>query len=220
MRGLAFSAPHPQWTKVRCSLRPRADPEVAAAAARARLAQRSSAQPRVPGLARGLFPRPHWSMGLHGDGRGPARGRAGRAGSWRSGGLCCSAAVFAAVAGVFTLTLPPSVPGGDSGKVLSGSSLCPSPVLHLLLTSSGQLAPSIHPPAPGFYVPDPTYGSIRITLISLVLKRPGLVSFSWRDWPTCPLPPGHFSATDFFLAIPFSPQVVLIACLLCSTSEE
>lgn len=55
-------------------------------------------------------------MGLHGDGGGPAAG----AGPWRSGGLCGSVAVFAAVAAVFTLTLPRSLPGGDSGKVLAG----------------------------------------------------------------------------------------------------
>ncbi|XP_019581340.2 protein O-mannosyl-transferase TMEM260 isoform X1 [Rhinolophus sinicus] len=60
-------------------------------------------------------------MGLHGDGRGPARGRAARVGSWRSGGLCGSVAVFAAVAGVFTLTLPPSVPGGDSGELITAA---------------------------------------------------------------------------------------------------
>ncbi|XP_019500557.1 PREDICTED: transmembrane protein 260 isoform X2 [Hipposideros armiger] len=60
-------------------------------------------------------------MGLHGDGRGPARGRAARVGSWRSGGLCGSVAVFAAVAGVFALTLPPSVPGGDSGELITAA---------------------------------------------------------------------------------------------------
>lgn len=55
-------------------------------------------------------------MGLHGDGGGPAS----RAGPWRSGGLPGSLAVFAAVAAVFTLTLPRSLPGGDSGKVFAG----------------------------------------------------------------------------------------------------
>lgn len=64
-------------------------------------------------------------MGLHGDSRGSAPGRAAEMGPRRSRGLCGGVAVFAAVAGVFTLTLPPSVPGGDSGKVLSGSSLLP-----------------------------------------------------------------------------------------------
>ncbi|CAK7316627.1 Transmembrane protein 260 [Vulpes lagopus] len=59
-------------------------------------------------------------MGLHGDGRGPAGGRAARVRPRRSGGLRGGLAVFAAVAAVFTLTLPPSVPGGDSGKVSQG----------------------------------------------------------------------------------------------------
>lgn len=55
-------------------------------------------------------------MGLHGDGGSPAAG----AGPWRSGALRGSVAVFASVAAVFTLTLPRSLPGGDSGKVLAG----------------------------------------------------------------------------------------------------
>lgn len=62
-------------------------------------------------------------MGLHGDGGGLAA----RAGPWRSGGLRGSVAVFAAVAAVFTLTLPRSLPGGDSGKVLAGRPLPPPP---------------------------------------------------------------------------------------------
>lgn len=68
-------------------------------------------------------------MGLHGDGGAPAA----RVGLRRSGGLRGSVAVFAAVAAVFTVTLPRSLPGGDSGKVLAGrappSSLSPSPGL-------------------------------------------------------------------------------------------
>ncbi|XP_075388500.1 protein O-mannosyl-transferase TMEM260 isoform X2 [Tenrec ecaudatus] len=55
-------------------------------------------------------------MGLHGDGGDPAQGRAARA------GLLGSVAVFAAVATVFTLTLPPSVPGGDSGELITAAS--------------------------------------------------------------------------------------------------
>ncbi|XP_062946846.1 protein O-mannosyl-transferase TMEM260 isoform X2 [Cynocephalus volans] len=60
-------------------------------------------------------------MGLHGDGRGQARGRVARAGPRRSGGLRGGVAVFAAVAAVFTLTLPPSVPGGDSGELITAA---------------------------------------------------------------------------------------------------
>ncbi|XP_026336100.1 transmembrane protein 260 isoform X3 [Ursus maritimus] len=60
-------------------------------------------------------------MGLHGDGRGPAGGRAARVGPRRSGGLRGGVAVFAAVAAVFTLTLPPSVPGGDSGELITAA---------------------------------------------------------------------------------------------------
>nr|XP_058915481.1 transmembrane protein 260 isoform X3 [Kogia breviceps] len=60
-------------------------------------------------------------MGLHGDGGGPAGGRAARAGPRRSGGLRGGVAVFAAVAAVFTLTLPPSVPGGDSGELITAA---------------------------------------------------------------------------------------------------
>ncbi|XP_057586482.1 transmembrane protein 260 isoform X3 [Hippopotamus amphibius kiboko] len=60
-------------------------------------------------------------MGLHGDGGGPAGGRAARAGPRRSQGLCGGVAVFAAVAAVFTLTLPPSVPGGDSGELITAA---------------------------------------------------------------------------------------------------
>lgn len=65
-------------------------------------------------------------MGLHGDSGGPAA----RAGLWRSGGLRGSVAVFAAVAAMFTLTLPRSLPGGDSGKVLAGRPL-PAPCLRV-----------------------------------------------------------------------------------------
>ncbi|XP_026967148.1 protein O-mannosyl-transferase TMEM260 isoform X2 [Sagmatias obliquidens] len=60
-------------------------------------------------------------MGLHGDGGGPAGGWAARAGPRRSGGLRGGVAVFAAVAAVFTLTLPPSVPGGDSGELITAA---------------------------------------------------------------------------------------------------
>ncbi|TKC34301.1 hypothetical protein EI555_016187, partial [Monodon monoceros] len=62
-----------------------------------------------------------WPMGLHGDGGGPAGGLAARAGPRRSGGLRGGVAVFAAVAAVFTLTLPPSVPGGDSGELITAA---------------------------------------------------------------------------------------------------
>ncbi|XP_031309630.1 protein O-mannosyl-transferase TMEM260 isoform X2 [Camelus dromedarius] len=60
-------------------------------------------------------------MGLHGDGGGPARRQAARVGPRRSGGLRGGVAVFAAVAAVFTLTLPPSVPGGDSGELITAA---------------------------------------------------------------------------------------------------
>ncbi|KAM7158077.1 protein O-mannosyl-transferase TMEM260 isoform 2-T3 [Molossus nigricans] len=60
-------------------------------------------------------------MGLHSDGRGPAPGRAARVGPRSSGGLCGGVAVFVAVAAVFTLTLPPSVPGGDSGELITAA---------------------------------------------------------------------------------------------------
>ncbi|XP_055291591.1 transmembrane protein 260 isoform X2 [Moschus berezovskii] len=49
------------------------------------------------------------------------RGRAARAGARRAGGLRGGVAVFAAVAAVFTLTLPPSVPGGDSGELITAA---------------------------------------------------------------------------------------------------
>ncbi|XP_077906079.1 protein O-mannosyl-transferase TMEM260 isoform X4 [Ictidomys tridecemlineatus] len=58
-------------------------------------------------------------MGLHGDGRGG--GRAAGAGLRRSGGLGGGVTVFAAVASVFTLTLPASVPGGDSGELITAA---------------------------------------------------------------------------------------------------
>ncbi|XP_004699040.3 transmembrane protein 260 [Echinops telfairi] len=61
-------------------------------------------------------------MGLHGDGGDPAPGRAARAGPRHSRGLLGSVAVFAVVATVFTLTLPPSVPGGDSGELITAAS--------------------------------------------------------------------------------------------------
>ncbi|KAM4854009.1 protein O-mannosyl-transferase TMEM260 [Thomomys bottae] len=60
-------------------------------------------------------------MGLGGDGRARTRGAAGRAGPRRSGGLRGGVAVFAAVAAAFTLTLPPSVPGGDSGELITAA---------------------------------------------------------------------------------------------------
>ncbi|XP_045422575.1 transmembrane protein 260 isoform X2 [Lemur catta] len=60
-------------------------------------------------------------MSPHGDGRGQAQGRAAREGPRRSGGLRGGVAVFAAVAAVFTLTLPPSVPGGDSGELITAA---------------------------------------------------------------------------------------------------
>uniref|UniRef100_A0A2K6FK51 Transmembrane protein 260 n=1 Tax=Propithecus coquereli TaxID=379532 RepID=A0A2K6FK51_PROCO len=60
-------------------------------------------------------------MSPHGDGRGQAQGRAARVGPRRSGGLRGGVAVFAAVAAVFTLTLPPSVPGGDSGELITAA---------------------------------------------------------------------------------------------------
>lgn len=56
-------------------------------------------------------------MGLHGDGGSPAAG----AGPWRSGALRGSVAVFASVAAVFTLTLPRSLPGGDSGELITAA---------------------------------------------------------------------------------------------------
>ncbi|KAM7321640.1 hypothetical protein ACRRTK_019732 [Alexandromys fortis] len=56
-------------------------------------------------------------MGLHGDGGAPAA----RAGPRRSGGLRGSVAVFAAVAAVFTVTLPCSLPGGDSGELITAA---------------------------------------------------------------------------------------------------
>ncbi|XP_042538479.1 transmembrane protein 260 isoform X2 [Dipodomys spectabilis] len=60
-------------------------------------------------------------MGLHGDGRARTRGPAARVGPRGSGGLRGGVAVFAAVAAVFTLTLPPSVPGGDSGELITAA---------------------------------------------------------------------------------------------------
>ncbi|XP_012867665.1 PREDICTED: transmembrane protein 260 [Dipodomys ordii] len=60
-------------------------------------------------------------MGLHGDGRARTRGSAARVGPRGSGGLRGGVAVFAAVAAVFTLTLPPSVPGGDSGELITAA---------------------------------------------------------------------------------------------------
>ncbi|XP_047623380.1 transmembrane protein 260 isoform X4 [Phacochoerus africanus] len=81
-------------------------------------------------------------MGLHGDGGGLAEGPAARVGPRRSRGLRGGVAVFAAVAAVFTLTLPPSVPGGDSGKVLSGSSLLPR--RWSALSSLGELITAAH----------------------------------------------------------------------------
>ncbi|XP_021508020.1 protein O-mannosyl-transferase TMEM260 isoform X1 [Meriones unguiculatus] len=56
-------------------------------------------------------------MGLHGDGAGLAA----RAGPWRAEGLGGSVAVFAAVAAVFALTLPRSLPGGDSGELITAA---------------------------------------------------------------------------------------------------
>lgn len=84
--------------------------------------------PGFPSRGRAALPASpaYATMGLHGDGGAPAA----RAGLRRSGGLRGSVAVFAAVAAVFTVTLPRSLPGGDSGKVLAGrapsSSLSPS----------------------------------------------------------------------------------------------
>ncbi|KAG8511763.1 Transmembrane protein 260 [Galemys pyrenaicus] len=108
------------------------------------LASRPGSSVRSRGLwaPRTRAPESHWPMGVHGDGRGPARGRAARVGPRRSGGLRGGVAVFAAVAAVFTLTLPPSVPGGDSGKVLSGYPYR----WFTLLPGSSQLAPSGRPP--------------------------------------------------------------------------
>lgn len=77
-------------------------------------------------------------MGLHGDGGGLATG----AGLWRSGGFRGSVAVFAAVAAMFTLTLPRSLPGGDSGKVLAGRPL-PAPCLRVRPATSVSAPASI-----------------------------------------------------------------------------
>ncbi|XP_055989547.1 LOW QUALITY PROTEIN: protein O-mannosyl-transferase TMEM260 [Sorex fumeus] len=61
-------------------------------------------------------------MGHHGDGRDAARGAGIPEGvAARSGALRGGVAVFAAVAAVFTLTLPPSVPGGDSGELITAA---------------------------------------------------------------------------------------------------
>ncbi|KAM6201179.1 protein O-mannosyl-transferase TMEM260 [Rhynchocyon petersi] len=60
-------------------------------------------------------------MGLYGDGRDLSQGRATRAGPRRSKGLRGGIAVFATVAAVFTVTLPPSVPGGDSGELITAA---------------------------------------------------------------------------------------------------
>ncbi|XP_010846000.1 PREDICTED: transmembrane protein 260 isoform X4 [Bison bison bison] len=48
-------------------------------------------------------------------------GQAARVGARGAGGLCGGVAVFAAVAAVFTLTLPPSPPGGDSGELITAA---------------------------------------------------------------------------------------------------
>lgn len=53
-------------------------------------------------------------MGLRGGCGAPGRGRAARE-------VRVGVAVFCAVATVFVLTLPPSLPGGDAGKVLGAS---------------------------------------------------------------------------------------------------
>ncbi|ELW69046.1 hypothetical protein TREES_T100020343 [Tupaia chinensis] len=60
-------------------------------------------------------------MGPREDGRDQTQGQASRVGPQRSGGLRGGVAVFAAVAAVFTLTLPPSVPGGDSGELITAA---------------------------------------------------------------------------------------------------
>uniref|UniRef100_A0A8C6QBW7 Transmembrane protein 260 n=1 Tax=Nannospalax galili TaxID=1026970 RepID=A0A8C6QBW7_NANGA len=80
-------------------------------------------------------------MRLHGDGGGPAA----RAGPRHSGGLRGCVAVFAAVAAVFTLTLPPSVPGGDSGKVLRPPSSVAHPPGYPLFTLVAKLAITLFP---------------------------------------------------------------------------
>ncbi|XP_058522471.1 transmembrane protein 260 isoform X1 [Ochotona princeps] len=60
-------------------------------------------------------------MAPRGHGSAQARGQAARAGPRRSGGLGGGVAVFAAVAAVFARTLPPSVPGGDSGELITAA---------------------------------------------------------------------------------------------------
>ncbi|XP_036995469.2 transmembrane protein 260 isoform X4 [Artibeus jamaicensis] len=60
-------------------------------------------------------------MGIQSGGRGPAPGQATRVGPRSSGGLCGAVAVFTAVAAVYTHTLPPSVPGGDSGELITAA---------------------------------------------------------------------------------------------------
>nr|XP_051678877.1 transmembrane protein 260 isoform X2 [Oryctolagus cuniculus] len=77
--------------------------------------------PRVPGPAVFSFLARHLPMGLHGDGGGRAQGQAARTGPRRSGGLGGGVAVFAAVAALFARTLPPSVPGGDSGELITAA---------------------------------------------------------------------------------------------------
>lgn len=103
--------------------------------------------PGVPSRGRAVLPASSASvpMGLHGDGGPPAA----RAGPRRSGGLRGSVAVFAAVAAVFTVTLPRSLPGGDSGKVLAGRAP-PSPLSPSRGLSAGFRVPEL--PSFGFWI--------------------------------------------------------------------
>lgn len=113
-------------------------------------------------------------MGLHGDGGAPAAG----AGPRRSGGLRGSVAVFAAVAAVFTVTLPRSLPGGDSGKVLAGRAP-PSP-----------LSPSRGSVQGSEFENCPLSGSG--SLASCVLELSRFRDFQLIKLNTCPLAADHF----------------------------
>lgn len=170
------------------------------AAARAALAHglRSSVYPGVRGPAR-LPSSVAWPMGVRGDGRDPAGGRAARVGSRSSGGLCGGVAVFAAVAAVFTLTLPPSVPGGDSGKVRSGPSPLPRSRPHC--SRYGRSARVLQTPTSthrrilrsrSVSVSMPATGFFRFQA-----SETGLVGFTW-------------GLTDLF-----TPQIIFLALRFC-----
>lgn len=171
----------------------------------ARLSLGNPGAARVLGPVAASFPGPQGRMGLHGDVRGPARGRAARVGPRRSGGLLGGVAVFAAVAAVFTLTLPPSVPGGDSGKVSQGRPPAPLPGGSARAPRSARSCS-----LPGSACQDHLLFSIPVTGVcsSPTLKK-GLAGFAWWDLATSA--PGQvlFRDPSFCFPFPFSPPMSL-----------